>query len=251
MVSFECPGSVPGVVMIAHRLIFPAPRQSTDLHDLYRPFPGSAPGRDPVQCESTMNAPKPTRRCLLRAPRARAADTLRAGHGGACRTLRRQSLPSGFTVIELVVVLALVGILSFVALSRMSSTDAFAHRSATDSLAGAMRYAQKRAIAGRTTIWVRLDPTAGTVLFCRDSAPACAQPLAEPGAQGALAFQAPPGVALSVVPSGATAFSFDGLGRAVGPTAASADVVLDSAAATAVVRTWTETGLTETVWTPK
>ena len=154
-------------------------------------------------------------------------------------------------MIELVVVLALVGILSFVALSRMTSTDVFAHRSAADALAGAMRYAQKRAIAGRTEIWVRIDTAAGTVRFCRDAAPVCAQPLNEPGAQSVLAFQAPSGITMTVSPLASTAFSFDGLGRALGPAAASADVVLDSPAATAVVRTWTETGLTETVWTPK
>ena len=190
-----------------------------------------------------MKVPHSTRRGHRRAPRARASSALRAAGS-------RHS-PAGFTVIELVVVLALVGILSFVALSRMSSTDVFAHRSAADTLSGAMRYAQKRAIAGRSEIWVRIDTVAGTVRFCRDTAPACAQPLNEPGAQSALAFQAPSGITMTVTPSAATAFSFDGLGRAVGPAAATADVVLDSPAATAVVRTWTETGLTELVWAPK
>jgi MSHA pilin protein MshC len=157
----------------------------------------------------------------------------------------------GFTVIELVVVIALVGILAFVALSRMSSSDAFAHRSAADELAGALRYAQKRAIAERGPVWVRLDTAAATVRFCRDAAAACAQPLNEPGSQSALVFRPPASVTMTVLPAGTTALSFDGLGRAAGPAAAAADIVLDSSAATAVVRTWTDTGLTETTWTPK
>ena len=129
----------------------------------------------------------------------------------------------------------------------MSSTDVFAHRSAADALAGAMRYAQKRAIAGRTEIWVRIDTAAGTVRFCRDTALACAQPLNEPGAQSVLVFQAPAGITMTVTPlepprSPSTASAAQSDRRPPPRTWCSI-----RRAATAVVRTWTETGLTETV----
>ncbi|MCL4746182.1 MAG: hypothetical protein KJZ83_12315, partial [Burkholderiaceae bacterium] len=73
--------------------------------------------------------------------------------------------------------LALLGILSFVALSRSGSSDAFAQHSAAEELAGAMRFAQKRAVAAHVPVWIRIDVASGRVGFCLDAAAACAQPL--------------------------------------------------------------------------
>ncbi len=157
----------------------------------------------------------------------------------------------GFTLIELVVLLALLGILSFVALSRSGSTDAFAQHAAAEELAGAMRFAQKRAVAAHASVWVRIDVAARRVDFCLDAALACAQPLQAPGAGAALSFQAPAAVTLAVVPGGLSVVNFDTLGRIAGGSGATTQLVLDSASAVATVETWNETGLTETSWTNK
>lgn len=162
-----------------------------------------------------------------------------------------RALPRGFTIVELVVVLMLVGILSVAAVSRMSSQDLFTQRAGVDGLAAAMRQAHKRAIAQRGGVTVSIDTAAGQVLFCRDALPGCPNPLIEPGESSALRFNAPAGATLSIVPAAPVTLGFDGLGRVVGAGAASTDIVLDSSVAVATVRTWSETGLTEILWSPK
>jgi len=157
----------------------------------------------------------------------------------------------GFTIVELVVVLMLVGILLVAAVSRMSSQDLFTQRAGVDELAAAMRQAHKRAIAQRGGVTLNVDTAAGQVRFCRDALPGCPNPLIEPGESSALRFNAPAGATMSMVPAAPATLGFDGLGRVIGAGAASTDIVLDSSAAVATVRTWTETGLTEILWSPK
>ncbi|NOY12595.1 MAG: prepilin-type N-terminal cleavage/methylation domain-containing protein [Deltaproteobacteria bacterium] len=54
---------------------------------------------------------------------------------------------SGFTMIELVVVILLLGILSVFVMPRFVDFDTFRSRAAYDEVAGAVRYAQKLAVA--------------------------------------------------------------------------------------------------------
>jgi prepilin-type N-terminal cleavage/methylation domain-containing protein len=157
----------------------------------------------------------------------------------------------GFTVVELVVVLMLVGILSVVAVSRMASKDLFTQRASADELAAAMRQAHKRAIAQRGAVTVSIDTAAGVVRFCRDALPGCPNPLIEPGETSPLRFVVPAGATMSVVPAAPVTLGIDGLGRVVGASADTTDILLDSSAAVATVRTWTETGLTEMIWSPR
>lgn len=54
---------------------------------------------------------------------------------------------SGFTIIELISVLLIIGILSAVAVSRLTSTDIYGLIAETDTLKTHLRYAQFRAIS--------------------------------------------------------------------------------------------------------
>lgn len=63
---------------------------------------------------------------------------------------------AGFTVIELVVVIILLGIVSAVALPRFFDADGYRQRAAYDEVAGALRYAQKLAVASGCEVQVLL-----------------------------------------------------------------------------------------------
>jgi MSHA pilin protein MshC len=132
----------------------------------------------------------------------------RATGVGLCRP-RRPHSAAGFTLVELILVIAIVGIVSFVAAGRLADrglTDAHGH---AERIAALLRHAQKTAIAQRRPVHVGIDAAAGRVRACFDPVAACAPPLPSPSG-GTLDLAAPAGVSLI---SGAGGFSFDGLGR--------------------------------------
>ncbi len=65
----------------------------------------------------------------------------------------------GFTLIELITVLILVGILAFTALPRFFDRSAFETRGFRDETLSLLRYAQKAAVAQRRTVCVTVNPT--------------------------------------------------------------------------------------------
>lgn len=60
----------------------------------------------------------------------------------------------GFTLVELVTIMVLVGILAVVALPRMFDSGAFQSHGAAEQVKAALRYGQKVAIAQRTSVSV-------------------------------------------------------------------------------------------------
>lgn len=121
------------------------------------------------------------------------------------RAIRRRCAASGFTLVELVVVAALVAILAFVAAPRLFDRTTFEARGFHDQALAVIRYAQKIAVAQRRPVFVQV--TSGGIQACYDAG--CAEPLTDPVRGGALAISAPGGIALSPP----AAFSFDALGR--------------------------------------
>ena len=133
----------------------------------------------------------------------------------------------GFTLAELIVVILLIGILSAVAIPRLTNTDAFAERGFTDQVRSALQFARKTAIAQRRYVCAQL--AGGVLRLSVDTNPpestapafagACpfAQPLNLPVASRdcpaaeANAVCRPAAVASF---SGPVALQFDALGRA-------------------------------------
>ncbi|WP_176451916.1 type II secretion system protein [Rhodoferax sp. TH121] len=117
----------------------------------------------------------------------------------------------GFTLIELVMVLVMLGVLAVFAAPRVFNRNDFEARGFHDQVLSTLRFAQKTAIAQRRTVCVAFTST--TVSLTRAAAEAsnvCDPTLPVPGPRGELVLTAPANVVFTVVPTG---FSFDGLGQ--------------------------------------
>jgi len=103
---------------------------------------------------------------------------LRPPHSGRWLVSNR-----GFTLVELMVVMTLMGILAAVGMSRFADRDPFAVQGAADQLTSALRVAHATAVARRAPVYVVLGANPATLVLCLDAA--CAQPLAAPGGEPA------------------------------------------------------------------
>jgi MSHA pilin protein MshC len=110
----------------------------------------------------------------------------------------------GFTLIELIVILVIIGVLSIFVVTRMPDTAART-RAFHDELLSQVQYARKVAGAQRRAVAVRID--AAESLLCYNSAGAC-NGVAAPSGQVPFRVAVPAGVAVDVA-----TFQFDALGR--------------------------------------
>jgi len=132
------------------------------------------------------------------------------------RTLRQV----GFTMVELVVTMVVIGIMAAVVIPRMSGIGAFDARGAADQATAYLRFAQKSALAQRRYVQISgLTSTTSAPTLTVGSATACggATPLVYPGR-----FQSPRNVTVTgtdtycfdtlggVATGGTTTFSFEG-----------------------------------------
>jgi MSHA pilin protein MshC len=112
----------------------------------------------------------------------------------------------GFTLVELTVVIAVVGLLALAAAPRLFDRGGFEARGFHDRALATVRHAQKVAIAQRRSVHVNVS--ASGIQACYDAG--CSVPVTDPVAGGTLAVAVPAGVSLSPVP---LSFLFDPLGR--------------------------------------
>jgi MSHA pilin protein MshC len=128
----------------------------------------------------------------------------------------------GFTLVELVVVIALVGIMVAIATPRFANGDIFETRGDAGLLSSTLRYAQKTAIAQRRQVFAITDTVAqpNTVRLCFVSDPNCplAQAVINPEIDGPYVMTFSKNVLVN--PSN-NSLGFNALGQAVPNDAAS------------------------------
>jgi len=115
---------------------------------------------------------------------------------------------TGFTLVELVTIMVVVGVLAAFAVPRMVDRGGFESRGFYDQARAIVRYAQKIAVAQRQSppkppVFVVI--TATNIRVCYDAA--CGTPVNDPTTGAPLALTAPTGVTLSPA-----TFSYSGSG---------------------------------------
>lgn len=118
---------------------------------------------------------------------------------------------AGFTLIELIITMVLIGILAVNVLPGMFDQTAFFARGFKDETLALLRYAQKSAIAQHRTVCVAFTSTTAslTIAAAADST-SCNINLSSITGAGSATITAKSGVKYATTPSG---FNFDALGR--------------------------------------
>jgi MSHA pilin protein MshC len=130
---------------------------------------------------------------------------------------------SGFTLIELVMVLVLLSILSVVALPKFFDDEAFRKRGYCNAVVSAFSYGQKLALAEGCDIRVRTS-SSGVDLFRRESCDGSSSfnlAVTHPGKGGNYSETAPAGITLS-----SSTVIFDAMGRARNAFGATSDFAI-------------------------
>lgn len=128
--------------------------------------------------------------------------------------VKRNFSQSGFTIIELIVVMIVVGILAATMLPKFYGRHGFEERGFRDEIVAALRYAQKSAIAARRTTCASFSTTPAHVSFRVSNdfgAADCTTGSALNGSDGQpLIVSAPSGTSFSSAPASVI---FDAAGR--------------------------------------
>lgn len=122
----------------------------------------------------------------------------------------RYGRSSGFTLVELIVVIVLLGIVASIAGPRFANKAIFDERGFADEVRAAIRYAQKVAVAQRRLVCLDFSATQLAVVYVAAAACNGAAPVADPGSGAPYVVTAPNNVTVT-----ATDFAFNGLGQPV------------------------------------
>lgn len=118
---------------------------------------------------------------------------------------------AGFTLVELVMTIVIVGILAAVVAPRFFDNNMFQSRGFADQVQASLRYAQKVAIAQRRNVCVAFTANSVTLTIASvaGTGGACDTALQSPAGDTAYVVAAPAGVTFTAVPAG---FTFNALG---------------------------------------
>jgi MSHA pilin protein MshC len=121
---------------------------------------------------------------------------------------QRPAWVAGFTLVELITVMIIVGIMAAIVAPRFFDANVFKSRGFADQVQASLRYAQKTAIAQHRLVCVALASSSITLTIASTSAAVtCTIPLAF--SAGGNFINAPSGVTLSP----AVTINFDALGK--------------------------------------
>lgn len=121
----------------------------------------------------------------------------------------------GFTLVELITVMILVGIMAAISAPRFFDANTFQSRGFADQVQATLRYAQKEAIAQHRNVCVAITSSTISLTIASFSgiASGCSPALNLPA--GGNSISAPPGsgITLTLAPAAPSTFNYDALGK--------------------------------------